>query len=598
VPEAFAFSHPPFDRLTDAERDRVRASVDLACFPKGATVLAAGETPRHLHVMVKGTVQEIQGSEVLAAFGTGDCFDIRGLLTDSVDGGDFIAREDAICHLLPHEVVLDLIRTNPEFGIWCHRATAERLREKATHQANRDMASFMMARIRQAFIHPPAFVDADCSARDAVAAMKDNKATSLLVRDGDRVGIVSDRDLRDHVILEGAPVTTPVRPLATYDMITLDIDDFLFNALIVMTKHNIRRVVITDDGKFVGILEQMDLLGFLSNNSHLVALRVERATDIADLQQASGELSGLIQALHASGVKAPQIAEMVTALNRRIFRKLFELLAPSDLVENSCLIVMGSEGRGEQILRTDQDNGLILRDGYGCPDLDGIVGRFSRTLIEFGYPECPGRIMVNNPDWSRPLAGYKDAIYDWIHRPNEETQLNLAIFFDAETVAGDAALLKEAKLYLQDQMSSNAAFFSHFAKPTLSFDTPIGFFSHLRGEQLDIKKGGIFPLVHGIRSLALEKRLPENNTFERIQGLLALNVIDRAFADELSEALALMLELRLKLKLAAGQSGTQTDNLIRPDDLNRVDRDQLRDALTVVKRFKEYVTYHFHLKMF
>jgi CBS domain-containing protein len=147
-------------------------------------------------------------------------------------------------------------------------------------------------------------------------------------------------------------------------------------------------------------------------------------------------------------------------------------------------------------------------------------------------------------------------------------------------------------------MSSNAAFFSHFAKPTLSFDTPIGFFSHLRGEQLDIKKGGIFPLVHGIRSLALEKRLPENNTFERIQGLLALNVIDRAFADELSEALALMLELRLKLKLAAGQSGTQTDNLIRPDDLNRVDRDQLRDALTVVKRFKEYVTYHFHLKMF
>jgi CBS domain-containing protein len=349
------------------------------------------------------------------------------------------------------------------------------------------------------------------------------------------------------------------------------------------------------------VLEQVDLLGFLANHSHVVAIRIERAESIEELGAASADLAGLIQALHGNGVKVQAIAEMVTQLNRRIFRRLFEMLAPPELLANSCLIVMGSEGRGEQILKTDQDNGLILRDGFVLDDLDNVVQRFSATLIAFGYPECHGRVMVNNPEWTRPLAAYKDALHGWIHRPDEAAQMNLAIFFDAAAVAGDAALLDAARAYLLDRISDNAGFFAHFARPTLSFDTPLGLFSSLKGERLDIKKGGIFPLVHGVRSLALEKRLGETNTLDRIWALNGLGVIERGFATELAEALLVMLGLRLKLKLENGalqRLGTQTDNFIRPDELTRMERDLLKDALTVVKRLKEFVTYHFHLKMF
>ncbi|EWY38459.1 hypothetical protein N825_13305 [Skermanella stibiiresistens SB22] len=612
MPEALSFTSTPFDRLTEGERDRVAAAADLAVWPKGATIPTTPGTTNpgpttsggtdgaeRLHVVLKGLVHELNGTEVLAAYGPGESFDVKALL-GSPGTNVFVAREDTVCHLLPRETFLDLIRANPPFGAWFHQEMVERLRDLAVRQANREMTSFMMARIRQAYIHPATYVAPDCTARDAVAAMKATRSTSLLVRDGKGgpVGILSDRDLRDAVILDGAPTHSPVGPLASYSMISLEIDDFLFNALVVMTKHGIRRVVVTEGETIVGILEQVDLLGFLSNNSHIVAIRVERASDLVDLRAASAEIPTLIQALHGNGVKVQFIAEMVTALNRRIFAKLFELLAPPDLVANSCLIVMGSEGRGEQILKTDQDNGLILRDGYTCPGLDAITAEFSKGLIEFGYPPCPGGIMVNTPEWTRPLAGYRSAIHGWVHHPDESAQLNLAIFYDAAAVAGDASLLDQARDYLIDTLSSNDMFFSHFARPTLSFDTPIGLFSHLKGEQLDIKKGGIFPLVHGVRSLALEKRLTERNTIDRIHALQALNVFDATMATELKEALLALLELRLKLRLAEGDIGTQTDNLIRPDRLNRLERDQLKDSLSIVKRFKEFVTYHFHLKMF
>ena len=601
MPEALSFTTPPFDRLSDAERDQVRAASDLAVWPKGTTILRGDEAAEHLHVVLKGLVHELDGAEVLTSYGPGESFDAKALLGTPCTSA-FVVREDTVCQLLPAALFLELTRANPYFGAWFHQELIERLREMAVRQANGEMTSFMMARIRQAFIHPATYVDASCTAREAVAAMKATRSTSLLVRDGEgeneRVGVLSDRDLRDAVILDGAPVTSPVGPFTSYSMISLDIDDFLFNALVVMTKHGIRRVVVTEEGRIAGILEQVDLLGFLSNNSHIVAIRVERASDLADLKTASAEIPTLIQALHANGVKVQLIAEMVTALNRRIFAKLFEMLAPPDLLENSCLIVMGSEGRGEQILKTDQDNGLILRDGYTCPNLEEITAEFSRSLIEFGYPECPGKIMVNTPEWTRPLAGYREAIHNWVHHPDEAAQLNLAIFYDAAAVAGDSTLLDKARDYLLEVLSSNDVFFSHFARPTLSFDTPIGMFSNLRGEQLDIKKGGIFPLVHGVRSLALEKRMTERNTLDRIEKLLALGVFDRTMATELSESLLAMMELRLKLRLAAGEIGTQTDNFIRPDQLNRLERDLLKDSLSIVKRFKEFITYHFHLKMF
>ncbi|WP_448190235.1 DUF294 nucleotidyltransferase-like domain-containing protein [Azospirillum sp. sgz301742] len=599
MPEAFDFTVPPFDRLTPDEQKMFADSLDLGVYPKDSVVLGRDEPADCLFIVMKGLVQERHHGETLGAFGPGDAFDLRALFGRG-QSHSFVAVEDTVCHLLPRPVLVELARTSPAFGEVVYEDFAERLSALASERSNREMAALTMARVRQAYLHPPVYVEAEATLRDAALAMKTHQTSSVLVRDGARTGLLTGTDLRDRVVLDGLPVTSAVGPLARYELISLDRDELLFNALILMTKHSVRRIVITEGGEIAGLLEQIDLLSALSNHSQVIALQADRASNTDDLRKASEDTVGLIRTLHATGVRVPFIAELVTELNRKIFRRLFELVAPPDLLENSCLLVMGSEGRGEQLLKTDQDNGLILRDGYSCPDLPDITAAFTRHLVEFGYPPCPGNIMVSNPEWAKPLAAYKDALFHWIHQPDEAAQLNLAIFYDAAAVAGDASLLEEAKGYLQARLSDNSGFFSHFARPTLAFDTPSGLFANLfdrRGAQaVDIKKAGIFPIVHGVRALALERHMTDTNTVERLWALADKRVIDRKLAGELAEAFTFLSTLRLKARIDAAHE-VKIDNMVRPAEMSKMDRDQFNDCLALVKTFKEFISYHFHLNL-
>ncbi|WP_376957788.1 DUF294 nucleotidyltransferase-like domain-containing protein [Azospirillum sp. A26] len=605
----FDFGQPPFDLLTDDQRAVLAGALDIALYPRDAVLLSREEPTDAMFVVLRGTVQERRGGEVAAVHGPGDRFGLQALYGAAGAGAGgssarrFVAAEECACRLIPRPALEALAAENPEFGAAILGDFAQRMRDLAALRSNREMAALTMARIRQAYLHPPLFLDAAASLRDAAEAMRQNRASSVLVRGADgAVGILTGTDLRDLVVLDGRPVSEPVGPLARYGLLTLDRDDLLFNALVLMTKHAVRRVVVTEKGAIVGLLGQSDLLAVLSNHSQVIGLQVEHATDPADLRRASRSIVELIRTLHATGVKVSFIADLVTELNRRIFRKLFELLAPPELLANSCLIVMGSEGRGEQLLKTDQDNGLILRDGFDCPELPRIAADFTRHLVEFGYPPCPGNIMVSNPDWTRPLAGYKDALFNWVHRPDEAAQMNLAIFYDAAPVAGDTTLLAEAKDYLLSRLQDNQMFFTQFARPALSFDTPSGLFATLferrRAEAVDIKKAGIFPIVHGVRALALEKHRAETNTVERIQVLAELGALDRKMAADLVEAFTILSTIRLKARvdLPEEEGAEQAiDNLVHPDRLGKLDRDQFKDCLGLVKSFKELIAHHFRL---
>lgn len=211
--------------------------------------------------------------------------------------------------------------------------------------------------------------------------------------------------------------------------------------------------------------------------------------------------------------------------------------------------------------------------------------------------------MVSNPYWCKSLSDFKEEIYQWISEPSENAMMNLAIFYDACSVAGDTDLLREAKGYLFEKLQDNKAFFTNFAKPTLSFETPLGFFANFIVEkshhknQLDLKKGGIFPLVQGVRSLALEHRLTMTNTIERIKTLQQLDVFEKQFSVELIEALAFLSTLRLQTGLHKLEHNEELDNYIAPNQLNKLERDLLRDSFKIVNEFKKFVTYHFKLNM-
>jgi CBS domain-containing protein len=600
MPNVFDATNPPFDRLTSQEVETLRGALDIAYFRPGEIIIAENAPANALFVVIKGTVEERDGSDLLALLGPKDSFDSRALL-HSKSGHTFVAREETLCYTCPKAVTLAFIQSNPRFASFFYREISHKLDELARDEEERRYGSLMRARVSELFLHPPTIIDASDTIETAGHLMREIDSNSLFVRDGERIGIITGMNLSKAVVLRRQPIETPVREFAHFDVVTLRPDDFVSAALLLMTKRNKRRVAVHDGERYVGILEEIDLLGFLAGSAQVVAGRIDRASNRDDLAVAARETVAQVRTLRRQGVKVEVIGEVISDLNERLFSRLFELVAPEEVRASSCLIVMGSEGRGEQTVRTDQDNGLILAGPIDEAVLEAFRIDFSGALADFGFPPCPGNVMVRNPVWSKPLSNYLVDFRRWVALPDEAAHMNVAIFYDARAVAGDALLLAEAKGALIDLIRGEQVYLAHFARAVDAFATPIGLFNNLvtsegKGDALDLKKGGIFPIVHGIRSLAIEHGLLETATDKRIARLSEISVLQADFARELSQTFRFLLTLRLDGQLAAsaGTSGT----LVRPSSLSSMERDLLRDAFQVVKQFRGIIRHHFNLGMF
>jgi CBS domain-containing protein len=317
MPTAFDFSNPPFDRLAGRELERFKASLDLAFFRRGETVVHPGEVPESFFNIVKGEVEEVDAGEVVAVHGANDCFDVS-LLVERQCRHAFVVREEAICYLLPVDELLDLTANNKAFAEFFYRDLSHKLDAFAARQARGELQPMMMARVRDGYLHPSLRVDAGSSIAAATRLMKAERTTSVLVEDGARTGIVTGFDLLGAVVLEGLPADGPVGPLATFELVGIDADDLLVEALLRMTRHGLKRLVVYDRGQISGVLEQVDLLSFLSSQSHFVAIQIERATSLEQLQRASAQLPNLVQALHGHGTRIPFITRLVAEVSRRI----------------------------------------------------------------------------------------------------------------------------------------------------------------------------------------------------------------------------------------------------------------------------------------
>lgn len=202
--------------------------------------------------------------------------------------------------------------------------------------------------------------------------------------------------------------------------------------------------------EIVGILDQISLSSFFATNTFSVSNQIVKAETLEELKEASLSFIKIIKSLNAKGVKIEFISKLINQLNKKLLDKLYIMLAPEELIGKSCLVVMGSEGRGEQILKTDQDNALILENDCTISDekLQEFATRFTETLVDFGFPRCEGNIMVSNPYWCRRESDFKNLIFEWIMQPSPENFMNIAIFYDAVSVSGDRALVLRLKEYL------------------------------------------------------------------------------------------------------------------------------------------------------
>jgi signal-transduction protein with cAMP-binding, CBS, and nucleotidyltransferase domain len=605
MPQSFDSHNPPFDRLTHDEIGELRAALDIGYFRPGEVIVERNSGSEQLHVIIKGSVEERDGDEVEAVLGPKESFDARAVVHGAA-GARFIAAEETLCYLAPQATIRTLIRRNPGFAAFFYSEVSRKLDGYSRRQGPEGVDSVLRARVRDARTHPAVFIDGAESIEAAGRLMRERDVNALFVRDGTRVGIVTGMNLSKAVVLERRPLDAPVRAVCHFDVVSVGEDDFIFEGLILMTRHSKRRLAVAADGKFVGVLEDIDILGLVAGNSQLIPGRIDRAQSIEDLAQAAQDIGRQVERLAGERVRIEAIAEITSDLNRRLITKLFEIVAPPSIRAAGCLMIMGSEGRGEQTVRTDQDNGLLLAAPVPESDLASFRAAFTEALAQFGFPPCPGNVMIRNPQWSQPIEDFVRQINAWIMTPDESSAMNLGIFFDAVAIAGQAALVQRAKAATIEMMRGESAYLAHFARYIDQFaGASAGMLTSLMAsvgvgtDLIDIKKAGTFPIVHGIRTMSIEHGIAVTATGKRIGALVEQDVLGAELGRELASALSYFLEIRLRSQLRAMKTGQrELESIVRLTELSTSDRDLLREAFRVVKRFREVIRYRYHLGMF
>jgi CBS domain-containing protein len=210
--------------------------------------------------------------------------------------------------------------------------------------------------------------------------------------------------------------------------------------------------------------------------------------------------------------------------------------------------------------------------------------------------------MMINPKWCKSINAYKEDIYNWLEEPDYEKFMDMAIFFDSSAITGKTELHEELIDYLVSKVQEKPQVMMHFARAIETFDSPLGIFSqfvHDKGHkgEIDIKKGALFAIIHGIRSLALEHGIKETNTSVRIKELNNIGFLSKEDATDMMEALEVLQTLRLHSQLEQLAKGEKIDNYISVENIGKLERDLLKEALKTVIRFKKIVSYHFHLNM-
>ncbi len=585
---------PPFAGLAAAERQRINDSIEVATFDTGDVVKKPGKRWRRLLIVLRGRIDAFdEDGNRVRQFGVDDLVGARDLLRGD-KSRSLVAAQPTVCLSIPRAVVDWL----------CHKNTAFRMALGAEGQARPDLHtrseddSFTLARVEDAGIRRAVVLSSEVPAREGVKVLRERRADCLLVRRGAEYGMVTGTDLLE-AASSAAGIDTPLGDVASWQLLTIASDEYLFDALVLMTRHQVERLVVMDHGELAGILELNDVLGLFSTESHSLGIRIQRAETVEELEAASAATLDLTRSLVDRGITVARVVDLLSALNGRTMTQLFRMCVPEPVLAGACLIVMGSEGRGEQILKTDQDNAIVLADDLDWPDRQQDLERFSTLLGRLGYPPCPGNYMVTNPDWVMTVSEWRQRIDGWIRRADGDAMLDLTVFSDARPVTGNTELFQDVKSWMLERFHGSVGFISTFAHPVIRFAVPLDLFGRIKNpdEGIDIKKGAVFPLVHGVRSLALDNRVHATNTFRRIRQLVARRVLDPATGEDLAGALETFMLMRLRQQLEAIASGLPADNTIRPAGLSRLERGQLRRGLRIVKAFQNTISRRYHLEL-
>ncbi|MGE5490841.1 MAG: DUF294 nucleotidyltransferase-like domain-containing protein [Actinomycetota bacterium] len=612
----FLRKHAPFNRMAGEALGFIAERAQMAFYPKDTEIVGPESGPVHFfYIVERGKVLSKQAVEVAVTehyaltLGPGECFPIGAVTAQRASTNAYVALEDTFCYQLPAEDFLKLMTMSPEFNLFCTQYIASLLNQ-SRQQLQIQFAQ--RASEQQTLNSPlsgvgarsPITVTPETPIRAALETMSKAKVGSLVVVGGDGrpVGIFTQSDLLDRVVLADVDQASPISEVMSSHPFSLEEHATAYDAMLAMATHSIRHVmVINAEGKLSGVVSERDLFALQRIGVRQIRQAIETAPGIESLQQSAMDVRQLAFNMLAQGVGSEQLTQFISALNDALSRRIIELNLVNHDLEGIdwCWLAFGSEGRDEQTFSTDQDNGIIfLCDDFQDRELLKLrLLDFARDvnhdLDRCGFPLCKGNIMASNPQWCLTLEEWQEQFASWIRRPEPEALLNATIFFDFRPLYGKMDLPARLRRHLLSMASGHPMFLRAMAHNALDVAPPLGtfrdFVTDLEPDQpgkIDLKKYGSRIFVDVARIYALAAGVHNTNSVQRLRFASQRLNIRAEEINAIVEAMDFIQLLRLRHQHLEGEPGRQGDNLINPDDLNELDRRILKESFRQARKLQ------------
>ncbi len=595
--------HPPFDQLPDDLVAELPRQITVRYLRRGAEFPPVGEE-QAVWLLRTGAVEFRDGDgELMERLSEGEHHASPCSGGPTLPGQQGKVIEDSLFYVLSCSAFEALREQSPAFSNHFEKNLRARLQHAITQlQQHRGSSSNLMHVEAGSLIkRVPITISADKSIRQAADLMSRERASSLLVVEGEQlIGILTDRDLRQRCIAAGVDVARPLSEIMTANPQTLDSHAPAFEALIQMTRLHIHHMPIVDQkNQLKGIITASDILHQHNLNTVSLASTIRHCQGLDCLVEASQQLPELQAQLISNGMNAQQLTRALSAVTDGITQRLLELaeetLGPPPVPY--AWMVAGSQARREQTTVSDQDNALLLSDD-AQPEHDKYFAELARFvsdgLAACGFVYCPGDVMATNPTWRQPRRVWRKYFDKWINSPEPMALMHSCIFFDMRPLYGDLELFKGMQQETLAQCKDNTIFLSHMAANALQYRPPLGFFRQLvlihdgeHDDSLDIKHRGVIPVVDLARVYALSGGIAAINTHDRLKAAEELGVLSHDGAQDLQHALAFIATLRARHQAQQHMDGMAMDNYLRPDKLTRPERAQLKDAFSIINTLQQ-----------
>jgi CBS domain-containing protein len=620
---SFLETIPPFQFLGQPELRALARTMSLEYFPKDAVILAAGQqVSEALYIVQKGAVKlgirtSVGKELVLDMRSEGEVFGVLSLMGGDVARLDVVALEDTLCYSIPAEEVQELIAKHREVSEYFVRTSITRymdrslteLRTQVNLMGNAEQLLYSLA-VSDVARHAAMTCSLTTTICEAAQIVSKGKSGAVFVLDeaGRAVGVVTDRDFAKKVVAGGIEVDQPVTEIMNAPVISIESGERVFQALLIMLGRNIHHMLVTEEGKPRCVLTSHDLMLLQGKSPLSLARHIDQQQTIEDLAVAQKRVSELLPLLMREGARASHITRVVAELNDRVMAKILELgeekLGPPPVPY--CWVVLGSEGRREQTLKTDQDNALIYADPP--EDAHSLANKYFEELALYaqsalekcGYPPCIGGWMASNPRWRLPLSAWKELFGTWIADAEYHAVEDALILLDMRPVAGDFALYEQLARTNTEQLKSATFFKSILACISIGRKPPLGFFrtfvvdrSGEHKEELSIKDTGTGPIVEAARLFAVDAGISQTNTVDRLSALQVAEYMDSTVLSELQEAFEFLTLLRLENQLQQAREGEPLNNYLNPRKLTHLQKGLLREAFQSVARVQSLIDARF-----